>query len=91
MTYGELEQMLGRDVVRSMEASLGRAFLLVDGDRKPETYEALLELLTALLAASIVAKENDAATRARSLAARLVSIVDQSLLISLADRRRHLS
>ena len=88
MTYGELERTLGREVIQNMETSLGRAFRLVDGDPKPETYEALLELLIALLAASIITKEYDAAMRARFLATRLVSLVDQSLSIKLADRRR---
>lgn len=90
MTYGELERTLGPDVIRSMEASLGRAFTVADDDRKPEAYDAVLELLTALLAASIITKKCDAGARARSLAARLVSIVDQSVSITLADQRtRH--
>jgi hypothetical protein len=91
MTYGELEKTLGRDVIHNMEASLGQAFLLADGDSKPEKFDALLELLTALLAASIITKEYEAATRARLLATRLVSIVDQSLSIKDAGRRKRLS
>jgi hypothetical protein len=91
MTYGELERTLGHDVIRSMEATLGRAFSLADREGQPEKYDALLELLTALLAASIITKEYEAATRARVLATRLVSIVDQSLSIKETDRRKQLS
>lgn len=91
MTYCELEETLGRDVVRSMEASVGRAFMLADSNRDAEIYDAVLELLTALLAASIVTKECDAAIRARALASRLISIVDQSVSVRLAERRQQLS
>jgi hypothetical protein len=91
MTYGELERTLGRDVIRNMETSLGRAFLLAEGEGEPEKYHALLELLTALLAASIITKEYEAAARARLLATRLISLVDQSLSIKETDRRKELS
>ena len=88
MTYGELERTLGHDVVRHVEASFGQALGSAAGSDRPETYEALLELLPALLAASIITRVFGAADRARQLAGRLIALVDTSLSIGKSDMPR---